>query len=88
MMYMGDCGADLLFIHPNQGAYSILTCSEDFPSELPYKDLKVVQRINNGRSTKKEIQFTYGEINTLPAELQSVAWQHVDPEFRNQETMK
>ena len=83
MMYMGDCGADLLFIHPNRGAFSMLTCSEDFPSELPYKDLKVVQRMNSALSTKKDIQRTYWTINSLPIELQSIAWQHVDSDLRN-----
>ena len=76
-LYMGSCGGDLLFVHPTLGSYSVLMCTEDFPPSLPYKELNVVQY-----GAESSFAKTYGEIDSLPRNLQGLAWAHVDPERR------
>ncbi len=81
-LYMGNCGGSLLFIHPSLGAYSVLICTENFPPELPFKELEVTQHSITPKFTKEMVIFTYNAIGELPKSVQQKAWAHVVPEVR------
>jgi hypothetical protein len=77
-IYMGDCAGELVFIHPNKGCFTKPLCTDNYPPSLKYFDLTVT--IPSGRPN--EVKGYRKVISQLPKEYQAVAWQFVDPEYR------
>jgi len=80
--YMGDCGGDILFVHPTLGSYTVLMCTEDFPPTLLSKQLQVSQRGIDSKHPMKDIIYSYTVLDDLPQNIRAIALAHMSVEMR------